>query len=531
MARKSRKNILPMPEPQAPARLVQDAGAYVRLSAVDRKKKGDSIETQQAIINTFIDEHPDLVLREVYIDNGTTGQTFKRPAFQRMLADAENGKISCLVTKDLSRLGRNAIDTGYYIEKYFPAHGLRFIAINDGYDSDNGQTGSMMVSLKNIVNETYALEIGRKIRATKQMNIREGAFVGRLPPYGYLKSSTDGHKLVVDGEAAPIIRQMYEMAAERSAVSAIVKYLNDAGILPPKRYFCQKGLVSEKEASGHIHWNSGAIYSILHNRVYQGDMVQGKFRTTDHVEKLLPASEWVVTENTHEPIVSRELWARVQKRWTEKPRKERVAYSENIFRGKLFCAHCGYAMRRTRFGKNHFGFICETRRIYDKSDCVSVSISENELREGFLKLARKQVDVFVERPVEPPKLDNTELLGIRREFDKITGYSMGLYESLVLGDITAEEYRDMKQRYEDKIAELTWRERQMREEAVEQAIQSAERGKASGCMAALRSPDDLTAEMIEALAERIDICSDKEIKLRFRFVSETGTTEEASGNG
>jgi DNA invertase Pin-like site-specific DNA recombinase len=179
-----------------------DVGAYVRLSAVDKKQKGDSIETQQAIIAAFIADHPGLELRETYIDNGLSGQTTERPAFQRMLADIENGKINCCITKDLSRLGRNAIDTGYYIDKYFPSQNVRFIAISDNYDSVNGNCGGIMVSLINMFNEAYALETGRKIKATKQMKIREGGFVGRIPPYGLLKDPKDKFKLIPDPDTA-----------------------------------------------------------------------------------------------------------------------------------------------------------------------------------------------------------------------------------------------------------------------------------------------------------------------------------------
>jgi len=185
MARKSRKNIDAAAAPVPTAAKTWNVGAYVRLSAIDRKQKGNSIENQQAIIGAYIAERSDMVLREVYIDNGTTGQTFERAGFQRMLADLENGKIDCCISKDLSRLGRNSIDTGYYIEKYFPTRGFRYIAINDNYDSADGHSGGIMVSLKNLINETYAIEVGRKVHNTFQMNVRSGKFVGQFAPYGY----------------------------------------------------------------------------------------------------------------------------------------------------------------------------------------------------------------------------------------------------------------------------------------------------------------------------------------------------------
>jgi DNA invertase Pin-like site-specific DNA recombinase len=257
MARKSRKNTESIAVSQQPP-IIKEAfnvAGYVRLSAVDKKHKGDSIETQQAIISAFIDERPDLELREIYIDNGLSGQTFERPAFQRMIADMESGKINCCVTKDLSRLGRNAIDAGFYIERFFPSHGVRFIAITDDFDSAVENSSCILVSLKNMINEAYALEIGRKIRNTKQMHIRNGCFVGRIPPYGYLKNPKDNHRLVPDPYAAQIVLKMFTMASAGDSIKTIAKWLNDNGILPTKRYFHSIGLATEKEASGHIHWN------------------------------------------------------------------------------------------------------------------------------------------------------------------------------------------------------------------------------------------------------------------------------------
>ncbi|MCL1877911.1 MAG: recombinase family protein [Defluviitaleaceae bacterium] len=311
MARKSRK--IPQNPAEATARTFR-VGGYVRLSAEDKKVKGDSIETQQAIIRAYIDERPDLELTEIYIDNGLSGQSFQRPAFTQMLEDMQSGKINCCISKDLSRLGRNAIDTGYYIEKFFPTKGIRYIAITDDYDSADPNSGGVMISLKNMVNEHYALEIGRKIRQTKQMNIRKGKFVGRLAPYGYAKCAEDKHQLVLDPYAAPIVLRMYEMAAEGYSVAEISQWLNTNGILPPKRYYHSLGLASDKDIR-NIHWSKSVLYSILKNRVYCGDMVQGKFHTRSYVQKSVQKSDWVIVENTHTGIVSRELFERVQLRW------------------------------------------------------------------------------------------------------------------------------------------------------------------------------------------------------------------------
>ncbi|MDR1059715.1 MAG: recombinase family protein [Clostridiales bacterium] len=502
-------------------------GAYVRLSAEDKKKKGDSIENQQAIIRAHIAEHPDLELADTYIDS-QSGQTFDRPGFQRMLADLESGRIDACATKDLSRLGRSAIDTGYYIEKYFPARGIRYIAINDGYDSADPKSGGVMVSLKNMVNEHYALEVGRKIHATKQMNIRNGCFVGALPPYGYLKSPEDNHRLVADPVAGPNVARMFEMAAGGKGVSAIAEWLNTGGAPAPLHYFHSIGVATAKQASGSAHWTKAVIYSMLKNRVYTGDMVQGKGRCRRHVQERLARSEWVVTPDTHEPTVSRELFAEVQKLW-EGNKEARASYkrhSDNIFLRKIFCGHCGFAMQRQRY-KHSAGFRCSTERSHAKGDCRIVSISEGALKETLLATLRKQAEIYAGRAAAAaePKPGGSELREAQAGLERCGGLLKGLYESLASGDITEGEYRELKQGYEAKSAALADRANRLREVARAQALESARRAKAAGSIGALGGAADLTAEAVDALIDKIRVFEDKRIEVRFKFSDETAISD------
>jgi DNA invertase Pin-like site-specific DNA recombinase len=211
MARKSRKAIETSIMAQ-PEQLIYNAGAYIRLSSDARRKPGDSLENQQDIIENHIATSPDIRLVEIYCDNQTTGTNFDRSDFNRMLEDAQSGRINCIIVKDLSRFGRNSIDSGYYIEKQLPAMGVRFIAVTDAFDSKDGD-GGVMIPLKNMIAESYALDISRKCRAVQQQNIQDGRFVGRLAPYGYSKAPDDCHRLVIDEEAAAVVRQMFDWAA------------------------------------------------------------------------------------------------------------------------------------------------------------------------------------------------------------------------------------------------------------------------------------------------------------------------------
>jgi DNA invertase Pin-like site-specific DNA recombinase len=524
MARKSRKNLeAALPDTQ-PAAKMWNVGAYVRLSAVDRKQKGDSIENQQAIIGAFVAEHPEMSLADTYIDNGTSGQTFDRPAFQRMLADLESGKINCCISKDLSRLGRNAIDTGFYIEKYFPTRGIRYIAINDDYDSADSHSGGIMVSLKNMMNETYALEIGRKIRTTKQMNIKNGAFVGSVVPYGYFKSESDKYKLVADPYSGGIVRQIFERCANGQTSSEIQDWLIADKVLPPRRYLFSKGMVSANMVGKQTRWNKGVIYSILRNRIYCGDMVQGKTSTREHVQYRLSDSEWVVTEDAHEAIVSRELFEKVQN--LKQPKKRAAVNTvDNIFLRKIYCGHCGYALRRHRNTKTSTTFQCESRRYYGKDACVLVSVNEEMLKAELLELLRKQAAVFAD--IREQQGTNTaasnsqaELLQVRQELDRVSGFLKGLYESLVSGDITNSEYAEMKQNYEKRITALTDREKQLRNEIRERYLCETAIKKTSEKLDAVNCITDLTAEVIDALVEKILVFEDKHIEVRFRFTTE-----------
>lgn len=522
MARKSRKTTGTVAI-ATPAAKAYDVGAYIRLSAVDRRQKGDSIENQQAIIAAYCEEYPDLIIRETYIDDGISGQVLERPAFQRMLSDLESGYIDCCIAKDLSRYGRSAIDTGFYVEKYFPGHSIRCIAINDGYDSADEHSGGVMISLKNLVNESYALDVGRKIHATKQMNIRAGLFVGAMPPYGFLKSGEDGHKLVPDPIAAPIVVEIFERFASGESVAAIRDWLNDSGTLPPRKHLHSVGAISEKLAQGHHHWNVGALYSILKNRVYVGDMVQGKGRTQSYDLTRTDKSDWIIVENTHEAIVSRELFGEVQKRWPNRARP--VSANNNIFLRKVFCGHCGFTMMRS----SSDAFRCETRQRYCHDDCVPVGISEEMLKAILLERFREKAEKYCGTATLPAKapLESSELAALRTELTRVTGYLKGLYESLVTGVLTQAEYADMKQGYETKIEALTAREQKLMDAARERHAKQMTVDKASGALGAVAAISDITAEVLDVLVDKIRVFENKRVEISYKFTDEVDTVRGA----
>ena len=530
MARKSRKAtetaILAHSE-----QLIYNAGAYIRLSSDARRKPGDSLENQQDIIENFIATSPDIRLAEIYCDNQTTGTNFDRSDFNRMLEDVQSGRINCIIVKDLSRFGRNSIDSGYYIEKQLPAMGVRFIAVTDAFDSKDGD-GGVMVPLKNMIAESYALDISRKCRAVQQQNIQDGRFVGRLAPYGYSKAPDDCHRLVIDEEAATVVRQMFGWAASGIGAGEIVRMLNEMKILPPSHYKQEKGLITNKKLIGKPYWQKRVVVDILKSRMYVGDMVQGKTQTKGYRQSNVHPDDWVCVPNTHEPVISREAFDRAQtmlqhaSERDKQVRREAVAYSPHIFKGKVFCAHCGHPMHRHRQNKDGiYWYRCESQWKFHKDACFQVSVKEDELKSEVFALLRKHAEAILGGYIQMERMApmktaaaDTELDEINRQLSASGHFLKSLYENMLGGLITADEFAAMKADYEAKIEALSKRADEIRTQRREGASQrEAYTGFANAASEAIAG-NELTADVIDRLVEKILVKRDKsfEIVLRFR---------------
>lgn len=448
-----------------------------------------------------------------------------------MLADAESGRINCIIVKDLSRFGRNAIDSGYYIEKQLPALGVRFIAITDSFDSLEGD-GGIMLPLKNIIAESYALDISRKCKSVQKQNIREGRFVGRMAPYGFAKAPEDCRRLVVDEEAAVIVRRMFDLVAGGMGVGGLIRQLNADGVLPPSHYKWEKGLITNKKLLGKPYWQKRAVTQILKDRVYVGDMVQGKTRTVNGKELSVPESEWVCVPNTHEAIISREMFDQVQERLRRASEKDKAArnsatpYSSHIFKGKVFCAHCGHAMHRHRQNKDGiYWYRCESQWKYHKDACYQVSVKEDELKAEVFALLRKHAEAILGGYIQMERIapvheaiSDTELADINRQLSMSGNFLKSLYENMQDGLITADEFISMKADYEAKIEMLSKRADEIRAGRREgESARQAYRDFADAASDALAN-HELSADVIDRLVEKILVRRDKsfEIDLRFR---------------
>ena len=537
MARKSRKQAdAPM---QAPSLYVYVA-LYIRLSVEDNKKRGCSVENQKLVLNDFLADKPDFVVYDTYIDNGATGTNFHRPGFQQMLSDIEAGHIDCVIVKDLSRLGRNSIDTGYYIEQYFYSHNVRFIAVTDQFDTaDPGNLhGGIMLPLKNMINEAYALDIGRKIKAQARQAMKDGDYIGGRAPYGYRKDPDNCHKLLVDETAAPVVKQIFEWAHDRVSLNRIVLNLNEMGIPAPSHYKKSTGEITSPGLIGSGKWQTRTVMKILESEVYTGDLVQGKTKIVDHQQVKAGEDNLIVAKGTHEPIISRELFTAVQeyrKQVCEESRAvSKQPYTPNIFKGKVFCADCGRSLHRQREkrkkGPDVYHFHCLTNSRVQQKGCKGVRMPETELIATVTSILEKELAVALgmslplfqleaRQKQEKDKL-KAQMSTQRQEIEKKRLLIQGLYENFVQGILTGEEYFELKTGYEQSIHELCGGI-----EAIEKSMDVLDRQhiryrEMEKDAKSLAQDHVLTAELIERLIERIEIDHERNIHVMFRFKNE-----------
>ncbi|WP_313530609.1 recombinase family protein [Anaerotignum sp.] len=544
MARKSRKNITEVPNIESS--LLKTA-IYVRLSVEDNKNRGNSIDTQRQIIENFIAITPELEVLDTYIDNGLTGRNFDRPEFNRMLADIEKGKVQCVIVKDLSRLGRNSISTGYYVEKHFPLHGVRFIAVTDNFDTATDLNGAnnIILPLKNMINEAYSMDIAKKIKAQQQQAMKEGQFVGSRPPYGYQKAPTDCHKLIIDPETASVVGRIFELTAQGMGLAPICRVLNEENILTPSQYAQSKGIINHDRLVGSGAWQTRTLMKILSSEVYMGDMVQGKSKSVNR--KQMPNSEekWITVQDTHDPIISRELFADVQAIREGKAVKHGGAWEENIFKGKIFCGYCGKNLHRQtakRVKGDIYVFHCISNTRIAKGYCDGhIYFKEEDLKQAVVNIVQIQADILVGKNKilqgkqkemnEKIKAMDTQLADIAKEVSKYQKYLKSLYENLVLGIIDLGEYKNLKAGYEEKIEvgrnqhfELTTHKENLLKQASSFANVTKE-------VVAISSVKKLNRELIERLIEKILVKDGNELEIAFTFQHSFPLLEEVLNHG
>ena len=325
------------------------AAIYIRLSREDGdKEESDSIGNQRKYLAEYVSKSEGLTVYDTYVDDGYTGTSFHRPGFQRMLADIEDGKVNCVVVKDLSRFGRDYIDTGRYLERVFPELGVRFISVSDGIDSIR-QAYDMLLPIKNIFNEQYARDISKKIHATVASKQKAGEFIGAFASYGYKKSPIDKNKLVVDEYAAGVVREVFRLYVGGMGKQSIAKRLNAEGVLCPSAYKRANGdnYKNGNRLGNASYWTYATIHAMLKNEMYLGNMVQGKkHQRMRGRQKVVGKENWVIVNGTHEAIIDLETWEKTQKLLQKKHKDIDLETNKNIFAGFLQCGDCGRSMMK-----------------------------------------------------------------------------------------------------------------------------------------------------------------------------------------
>ena len=538
MTGKSRKN--QTATPVCDTSLYIRTALYIRLSVEDNKKRGHSIENQKLVLENFLAGRPEFVVYNTYVDNGATGTNFHRPGFQQMLSDIEAGLIDCVIVKDLSRLGRNSIDTGYYIEQYFRAHQIRFIALTDQFDTADASNlhGGIMLPLKNMINEAYALDIGRKIKAQARQAMKDGEYIGARAPYGYRKDPENCHKLLIDPEAAEVVFQIFQWAYEHVGLNDIARRLNEQGIQTPSHRKRATGEITHENLVGSGKWQTRTVAKILDSEVYTGDLVQGKTKIVDHQQVQADEDNLIIATNTHEAIISHEVFEAVKayrRQVCEESKAHEVdPYTPNIFKGKVFCAHCGGSLHRQRNkrkkGSDVYLFHCLTKSRVDKNGCLGVSVTEKDLLDSVVAILQQELTValgnysfVLEAEVKRKKERDDLKAGIsakKQEIDRNRRFVRGLYENFVQKVLSSEEYFTMKKDYEAAIAKLSDEISTLENGLAVMDAQLAKYKELEQDAKVLEKDHTLTAALIDRLIERIEITHDKEIRVSFRFKSE-----------
>ena len=459
------------------------AGLYYRLSQEDeRQGESVSIDNQRTILRKYAEERG-FTIHDEYIDDGVSGTTFQRPEVQRLLDDAKTGVINTIIVKDLSRFGRNYIEVGQYVDYVFPAFGIRFIAIQDNVDTENRDSGAMeMMPIMNVFNEWHAANTSKKIRAVLKSNAREGKYHARKAPYGYVKSDTEKKTPIVDEEAAAVVKRIFEMRASGLSPHKIADKLNEDKIPNPSKYsFDKYGIVGKRN---HFNlWAFCAVNSILRNPTYLGHMAQqrwGSVSYKNHKRYKKDESEWIVVKNTHEPIITQELWDKVREveKSVAQGRKTKRGYTHPLS-GFLFCADCGGKMKLNYInqdGKLYFNFNCGNHLRLGKSYCFShfirakdieaivlddiqtmaqrIVLDEKTIREDFIRHIAELADQAIKSAKKglqikrKRKEELSRLMQLAYE-DRLKGK---MPEDICIGFI--QMYSDEQKRLENEITEL-----------------------------------------------------------------------------
>ena len=518
------------------------ADLYFRLSEQDGDKaESNSISNQRELVMDYLKSHPEIKVHAERIDDGRSGVDFNRPGFQQMMTDIRAGDVNCVIVKDLSRFGRNFIESGKYIQQIFPFLGVRFIAINDGYDSlhSNPSTDSLLVPVKNLMNDSYSRDTSVKIRSHLDVKKRNGEFVSAFAVFGYQKSKDDRHKLVIDEFAAGVVRDIFKWKLEGFSQAAIAERLNTQGIPSPLEYKKQCGMnyKSGLQVKPRTEWTATTVGRILCNAVYTGRLEQGKrVRPNYKVKKsmLRNRDEWICTENAHEPIVSEEDFSIVNALLSVDSRVSPAAEKVYLLSGLVFCGDCKQGMSHrtvTAGGKKYAYYVCSSNKL-NKNDCTLHNISEPGLIAVVEEAIRSHMAavLHIERLLEyiaslpahaseAQKIDK-QLEKLNADLERNMKYKLAAFEKRLEGKISESMYREYTEIYEKKCADIRTAI-DNRKKALNDVLNNhAPRSAWIEHFRKYRNMEHLDRLMAVKLIDRIYVYEGNRIEVQFRYQSQ-----------
>ena len=522
---------------------IYKAAIYVRLSKEDgdvsdvSKAESNSISNQKELIREFLKNKEDIAVVSERVDDGYSGVNFERPAFQLMLEDIKQGKVACVVVKDLSRFGRNYIESGRYIEKIFPMLGVRFIAINDNYDSLIGksQTDEIVIPFKNLINDAYCRDISIKIRSHLDVKRRKGEFIGSFTVYGYRKDEQDHNHIVIDEYASGIVEKIFMWKIEGMSQQGIADRLNNMGILSPAEYkkSCGSNYRAKFQTKSKASWSAVAVTRILTNENYTGTLIQGKYTTPNYkVKKTVVKSEddWVRLENAFEAIVSREQFAMVQellKRDTRVAPDKKTVY---LFSGIAVCGDCGRQMSRkvsTVAGKKYVYYMCSANK--KDGSCSSHRIREDELEKAVVTYLntyirelcsiKRLLDCVEKLPLQESNIKRLELriVQLEEEAQRHEKLKISVYEDLKDNLITKDEYVTLKNEFEARRRDALEAIAQIRIEIDSLAKRNGKHHEWIEAFVSKKEVESLTRNVVVELIDNIRVYEDKRLEITFRY--------------
>lgn len=432
---------------------------YIRLSTEDYKVESMSIDNQKLALHKYAENLDDLADYEIreFVDNGYSGTNFERPAVQELLDLVREGKIVCIIVKDFSRFGRNSLEVGYFMEKVFPLYGVRFISINDDFDSGklHADTGGLNMAFKYLVSELYSRDLSIKYKSAKYVKFKRGEYQSKICPYGYQKGA-DG-RMEPDPETAPIVRIIFEMAAQGQNTTAIIKALFDCNVPTPGEYKKAKGQPYHDVSRCGGIWQRSTLARLLRDERYTGTYIIGKSRRVEvgsnHV-RMKDESEWVKIPNHHPAIIPAELYGRVQELF-KRPKCVKKQIHAYPLRSKVFCGCCLHAM--PRYGTKERHFVCTHSRADENAPCHGLSVEESALESVVYTVLKKQAQIILgAADMDTNCLDalSAKQAGYGQQISEIQEQKRVLFEQIVLHELSEQEYRMKKGALDAELARL-----------------------------------------------------------------------------